>query len=186
LAYGANALLNKLRDKSKIFYASGLVALILLPLLLTRVMFWGFSGQLSPRKYPDSWFAVNQQLDSDRTNFKAIILPWYQYMQFNFSDRIIANPAPNFFNKSVLASTDPEFKGATSGQQDKTHQNIQTILESGGNGTAQQLATQNIKYILLSKEDSQLNQSIKTMPRLKLLQNYPDLSLYQNLDWRKT
>jgi hypothetical protein len=183
-AFGIAALLNKLRTKTKIFYATGIAAVILLPLVLTKVMLWGFNGQLSPHQYPTSWFAVNSRLQKDSSNFKTIILPWYQYMEFDFSDRIIANPAPKFFASTVLASTDPEFMGASSGQQDALHTAIQNILSANKN-IGQKLADQNIKYILLSKEQPQLAKLLNRNPQLKLLQDYPELSLYQNQKWRQ-
>ena len=161
--------------------------LMLLPLLLTRVMFWGFDGQLSPRQYPADWTAANQLLQQDKSNFKVLFLPWHQYMTFRFTGRVVANPAPYFFSKPTLVSADPELGKAAGLGQDEQHKKLTALMAQAGERSdlAPQLANQNIKYILLAKDLDFTHYGYVThQPGIRQLRNLPDLQVYENLAWR--
>lgn len=188
LAFGTDITLKRLQGKLPAMYAPAAVVLLLLPFLLTRVMFWGFDGQLTPRQYPADWTTVNQTITKDTDHFSTLFLPWHQYMTFQFSGRIIANPAPQFFTKSTLASTNPELGGATGLGQDQQHQALDDILTKarGKGDLAAQLAEHNIKYILLSKDlDYESYAYLNNEPNIQKLHDYPTLTLYLNRTWRQ-
>ncbi|HSX17225.1 MAG TPA: hypothetical protein VLH86_03935 [Patescibacteria group bacterium] len=189
LAYGINSTLKWLRHKTKILYVAGAVTLLLLPLSFTRVMFWGFDGQLTPRHYPPGWQAANTQLDKDQDNFSVLMLPWHQYMTYQFAGRIIAPPGPGFFDKPVIVSQDPELSGASGGQLSARDKSIKNILENSNDSEnfGRRLATNNIKYILLAKEVdySQYADLVMAHPELQLVHDYSDIALYKNTEWRK-
>ncbi len=98
--------------KSTLIYAA-LIGCLVLPLLTATPMIWGFSGQLAPRQYPSDWYALNAQFAHDASVKKILFLPWHQYMHFDFAGRIIANPAPLFFEVPTVAGDNPEYKQAT-------------------------------------------------------------------------
>jgi hypothetical protein len=187
LAFGVRALLVKVQQAPAVAKGCVLVTLVLLPLLLSRTMLWGFDGQLTPRHYPKDWFFVNQQLQQDGDTFGVLFLPWHQYMSFRFAGRIIANPAPLFFSKTTYASADPELGGATSGRATDRHNALDSIIMSlpDTQNFAERLASQNIKYILLAKELDYKKYNLQNQPHLKVVDDYPTISVYHNQAWRE-
>lgn len=184
-AFGVDALLRWLRDKSETAYIAGAVVILILPLLYMRVMLWGFHGQLVPAKYPAEWTSVNEQLRGDQGG-AMLFLPWYLYMHFDFAGRIIANPAPQFFDKQTLASTDPELGGATASQTNPRSTALTTILANPAPDLAEQLAKQDIKYILLTKElDYQQYDFLANQPNIEQVTDNDRLTLYKNTAWKE-
>ncbi|HEU5121320.1 MAG TPA: hypothetical protein VFT59_00600, partial [Candidatus Saccharimonadales bacterium] len=104
------------------------VICLFLPLVITPVMLWGFAGQLSPRHYPQEWYEVNGTLKRINGRGAVLVLPWHQYMKYEFSGRIIANPAEKFFEVPVIASNDPEFKQVSPTVPDAKKQAITKAL----------------------------------------------------------
>lgn len=185
-AFGVNSFLNWAKEKAEVFYSIAAIAILILPFMFMRVMFWGFNGQLTPREYPAGWSGVNQRLQQDNADFVAIFLPWHQYMSFDFSGRIIANPAPKFFDKPVIVSSDPELDGATSGLMTDREKAIAQILSNSKNqpNFAQQLADQNIKYIIVAKAaDYKEYGFLQNQPGLQQTEDYESIVLYVNTEW---
>jgi len=185
LAFGVQAALARARRKSEMLYSLGAVFLLLLPLLFTRTMLWGFAGQLSPRQYPADWFSINKRLEQDREDFAVLFLPWHQYMSFHFADRIIASPAPAFFSKPMVVSADPELGGATSGRATAQQRALDNILASQDKQAfAKQLAAHNIKYIVLAKDlDYRDYDYLNDQSDLVRTSNYDTAILYRNEAW---
>lgn len=187
LAFGVNGLLARMREKNETAYGLAAVILLIVPFLFMRVMFWGFNGQLTPREYPKDWFTVNNQLNKDMDDFGVLFLPWHQYMHFDFAGRIIATPAPQFFGKTIVASSDPELDGASGGQQDERSRAVASLIKTGEDEPmfADKLAAQNIKYIILAKDlDYREYEYLDDLPELERVGNYDDVVLYENTAWR--
>lgn len=187
-AFGVDAFLRWLREKNETGYVIGAVAVLILPLLFMRVMLLGFHGQLKPSQYPAEWTATNQHLNKDADNFAVLFLPWHQYMSFGFSDRIIANPASKFFDKQIVASTDPELDGAVSGQVDARETAVKNILADAKTGAnlADRLSEQNIKYILLAKEVDYLEyEFVAAQPNIEPVIDNDRLTLFRNNAWEE-
>jgi hypothetical protein len=186
LAFGIHAALAKARRRSETGYAIATVAFLMLPLLLTRTMLWGFDGQLKPRHYPADWFSINQRLEQDDSNSAVLFLPWHQYMSFRFAGRIIANPAPAFFSKPTIVSADPELDGAVGSKSSPQQEAVQHILSAKRQNFSEQLAAQNIKYIILAKElDYRKYTYLDSQSDLKPIKEYQTATLYLNQSWRK-
>jgi hypothetical protein len=187
LAFGVNALLAKTMRRSVALYSAAGVFLLLLPLLFSRTMLFGFDGQLTPREYPSDWFKLDQQLRRDQDDFAVIFLPWHQYMSFQFAGRIIASPASDFFSKPTFVSLDPELGGATSGRETSYQKKLHRIIIAPDKiHFAEQLAAQNIKYLILAKDlDYKQYNYLNTNSKLTVVQDYSDITLYQNQTWRK-
>lgn len=187
LAFGVNGFLANMRERNETAYGLSAVVLLIIPFLFMRVMFWGFSGQLTPRQYPTDWTTVNQQLNKDNTDFAALFLPWHQYMHFDFAGRIIASPASAFFDKPMVVSTDPELAGATSGQQDERGRAVERLIKDvNEQELADELAEQNIKYVILAKDlDYEDYAYLDRTPELKRIGNYQTIVLYENTAWRQ-
>lgn len=189
LAYGIHVVLQKCASYGTPLHTGMAVAGLVLPLLLTRVLFWGASGQLTARPYPTDWHIVNTRLNRDTNDFSVLFLPWHQYMPFTFSDhRIMGNPASAYFDKPVITSKDPEFAGSTSGQQDGRQEVITRALHTARDSEnfGRQLARQDVKYILLAKEaDDEAYDFLRNNPSLSLVRDYPHITLYKNNLWRQ-
>ncbi len=129
-------------------------ALLLLPVMFTPPMPWGFAGQLTPRHYPAAWTDVNELLSQDPEVFQTLFLPWHLYMHFDFAGRVIANPAPDFFTKPMIISDDPEFKGATATAPDPKKQALGNVLTDANHreDLGERLTPYDVKYIILAKE----------------------------------
>ncbi|HSX31800.1 MAG TPA: hypothetical protein VLF43_00930, partial [Candidatus Saccharimonadales bacterium] len=88
LAYGCGICLVWLRTRHEVWYGPAAGVLFALPFLYTRVMLWGFDGQLSPRQYPSDWFALRERLSQQTEDSgQVLFLPWHQYMSFGFAGR---------------------------------------------------------------------------------------------------
>lgn len=189
MAAGVTTVLQKIRTAwSEIGYAAATTVTLLLPLLIMRVMLWGFDGQLSPRQYPPEWATANQQLRADPDHFTVLFLPWHQYMSFDFAGRIIANPAPDYFDQPMVVSVNPELDNATSGRQDQRHQTLTQLLANAKNSKdfGRQLSLQNIKYVLLAREvDFKDYDYLNRTAGLTKVADYNSLVLYQNNTWRE-
>jgi hypothetical protein len=108
-------------------------------------------------------------------------------MYFDFAGRDIANPVPSYFDKPMLISDNPEFRGAAASRPTRAKQQLNNLL-SHANDTSQlgnELATLNIKYILLAKDDDYANYSyLDKQPQLTLVGDSGTLKLYRNNAWR--
>jgi hypothetical protein len=186
-AQGATAVLKYSRNQgNKLFFGLSATMLFLLPLVWTPSMFWGFNLQLAPVQYPADWFAMNKQLDADHTNFQTLFLPWHLYMYFGFAGRIIASPAPNFFDKPMLVSNNPEFEGAAPTSSSAAVRQLDQLLPIAGKGTmlGNQLAELNVKYVLLAKDNDYQNYAyLNKQADLKLVAQSATLELYRNEAW---
>lgn len=180
---GATALLRWASSRSNLLLQSLSVALCLLLVLLTPVMFWGFAGQLTPRQYPADWFVVNERLNQDPTNFNVLSLPWHLYMSYPFAGRVIVNPSEQFFDKPTITSNELEFKGASPTFPDAQKTELGKMLATAKAGTdlGRQLNQHNIKYVLLAKTyDYQTYDYLDKQTHLRLVLETANLKLYRN------
>ena len=166
-----------------------LAAALLLPVVLTPPMYWGFGGQLHPVQYPAAWAAMNTTLNQDRTSFRVLFLPWHLYMYFSFADRIIMNPAPNYFDKPVLSSNDPEYGGASPDKPDTDKTLLSSYVipsEKQGTMLGKQLAAFQVKYILLDKDNDYTSYSyLDRQQDLRFVQDNSNFRLYRNTAFRE-
>lgn len=184
---GAANILAWAKGRGEVLLALAGVPILVLPILLTPTMFWGFSGQLSPRHYPADWFGINQKLNQDESNFRVLSLPWHLYMRYRFSGRVIVNPSDKFFDKPTVTSNELEFKNAspTFPDEDKERLSDQILPPAPNNPRfGEELAELGIKYVLLAKTfDYQDYDYLDKHPDLKLISETPNLKLYRNLSY---
>jgi hypothetical protein len=188
---GATTLLQRYKERNQeTSFGIAAVSLMLLPLLLTPTMLWGFSGQLKAHNYPPDWTAMNTQLNTDHSDSRVLFVPWHQYMSFGFTDRIVVNPAEQFFDKPTVVSNNLEFGNASPTMPDTEKTEFTSYLhqaDSGGKLLAAQLADHNIKYILLSKDDDyKTYEYLDKQPNLQMTQDTSTLRLYHNLAYGRT
>lgn len=200
-AYFGSYGLSFLADKVKPAFKFALLGFFcLLPFIYTPTMFGGFWGQLRPVEYPESWTKVNNLIvDSGRgqndDNSLTLFFPWHQYMRFGFANNlVVANPAPRFFTKPILASENYETKSLYSHDVRPEALHIEGLLsmeKEGVNLTGDQVfdrvkwgestAVINVKYIILAKEsDWQTYGFLDKSGDLNKIYEDNSLILYQN------
>lgn len=170
------------------FAAIAFTLLLSLPFIWTPTMYWGFNYQLKSVHYPSAWFTVNHMLDADKSNYKSLFLPWHLYMYFAFAGRNIANPAPAFFDKPVIVSDNPEFRGIGPSSPTPVKQQLDRLLPHASRTTTigTKLAQLNIKYVILARDDDFRSYSfLDKQTDLKRIMTSNTLVLYRNEAWRQ-
>jgi hypothetical protein len=182
--FGVSALFARAQKWGTCMLGLALVAILVLPALLTPTMVWGFSSQLSPRQYPADWYVINDKLNQDTDNFGVLSLPWHLYMSYPFAGRVIVNPSQAFFDKPTIVSNELEFKNASPTFPDakKTVLSTQLLQQAATNPhLGKSLNELGIKYILLAKTfDYQNYDYLDNQSDLQLLADTPNLRLYRN------
>ena len=181
---GAISLLHRYKQRSRELSANLATSLLLiLPVAFTPTMLWGFTGQLRTSHYPQDWFALNDFLTQDTSDFKTIFLPWHLYSHYGFAGRLIANPAPDFFEKPMLVSDDPEFAGIKPAILNPQKQRVDRELEHAdrSDNLGERLAPVRAKYIVLAKEfDADTYGYLDYQKDLRLISETATLKLYRN------
>ncbi len=145
---------------SKFFIHIFPVLFLFIPIIYSPGLFWGFRGQLGAVDYPKSWYEVNDILNSDKDNFRVLFLPWRQYIDLSFAGKIIANPAPDFFDKPVIAGDNMEMHDIyTQSVRLESKYIEEEILANRGNmkNLGEKLTPLNIKYVILVQETNFLD-----------------------------
>jgi hypothetical protein len=165
-----------------------LTVTLLLPILITPTMFWGFGGQLQSHQYPTAWAAMNERLNKDHSKYNVLFLPWHLYMYYGFVGRIIASPATNYFDKPMIVSNQMELKDASPTSVDARKTQLSNIiLPQAGRGThlGARLAPLRIKYVLLDKDDDYSKYAyLNNQTDLHVVVDNANFVLYQNMAYR--
>lgn len=153
-------------------------------ILCAPLMPLGFRGQLHASSFPQGWYAANDILRQQcQKTCQALYLPWHLYMRYDFAGRIIVNPAPQFFDATIVASPDPEYGQASAYQRTDTQKYIEDAAlpeAKAGKPIAPGLLQHNIRYVILAKEyDYQDYKYIQSQAGLHLVLNTPSLILYE-------
>jgi hypothetical protein len=144
-------------------------------------------GQIHPSAYPVGWYAADHALLADPNPGRAVFLPWHGYLALSFvqnSNRVVANPAPQFFSINVVASEDLEIPGIRA-PTDADQVVVSNLVAKAGEGDwSSQLAARGFKYVLLARElDWQSYDYIDRQPDLVLVKDYGSIALYRNMLW---
>jgi hypothetical protein len=156
---------------------------LLLPLLYVSTMPLGFAGQLKAVNYPASWYVYESSLYQHPIKGKLLFLPWNEYMSYNFSSRIIANPAPDFFSANVISGTNAQFGGLDDPTPTPTSKYIENNILAHTNqiNLGAKMAKLHIQYILLADGyDFDQYGWLAHQSDLKLVSSQPGLIVYRN------
>ena len=177
-AFGAVAIAQKAKEGWQRTVVWGV--LVVMPIALTPTMLGGFGGQLQPRQYPVQWYEANELLKQEMDKGeKVLILPWHQYSEYHFTQRIVANPAEVFFEVPAVASDDPEFKRLPPTTPNSDKRDIARALQDRSL-LVDVLARQNIRYVVLMKEqDFDEYRYLDNVANLKKVQDNNVLSIYK-------
>jgi hypothetical protein len=154
----------------------GAVIVMQAPLLL-----FGFRGQVTPTQYPSDWYAVNDYIVHDSgCAGNTLFFPWHLYMSFSWLGRIVANPAPSFFECPVVSGSDMEWGDIYDNSQSPEGQAVEQWLSAGGRTDLLQNSAWNIRYVILAKElDWKSYAGMDSNPELQLATETPDLIVYK-------
>jgi len=161
-----------------------------LPFLIALPYIWGGNGQLQATDYPASWYTVNRNLVEADVQGKTLSLPWHLYAHSNFAGRIIANPAPKFFDVPMVVSGDPELEGAAYNNPTVTSKQLDTAIKRAKNSGDSKdftatLAKFGIQYVVLTKEaDYQRYGFLDRQTGLERIADYNEISLYRVRDYK--
>jgi len=165
---------------------SVMTVLMIIPLLGSSLMIWGFHGQLRSADYPVQWYAVRDMLDATCTgDCKILFLPWHLYMRYDFAGRIVASPAQKFFGNRIVSSNDPEMDGATAYRTSSDQKDIgDTVLPAAMKGDDKNFITElkqrHIKFVILVKEnDYKKYDFLNDQKGLKVVQDIPTIKFYE-------
>jgi hypothetical protein len=183
-SYGLDWLLVRLRSWSaaKLEFVSGCA--LALPLLYTSTMLFGFANQLKPVNYPTAWYSFNGQLQKHPPTGSVLFLPWHEYMSYDFSPRIIGNPAPGFFtNAKIISGTNAQFGGVNDPHPTTTSHFIegQVLAHTSQDDLGKSLAKINVQYVLVAHGYDYNNYGwVQHQTDVKLLSNQPGLEVFVN------
>lgn len=156
---------------------------LILPLLYSPLMLWGFGGQLRPVDYPKDWYEVNRFLNADKDGFKVLFLPWHEYMAFTFAGRVIVNPARDFFDKPTIRGDNMEFGPiyTQSGNPVSRYIEKNIVFNPTPEALGKKLKLLKIKYVILAKEaDYERYSFLDEQKDLELVKDTENLSVYRN------
>lgn len=162
---------------------------LILPVIYTYPMLWGFGGYLRVTPdYPKDWYEVNEFLNADKADFKVLFLPWHQYMHFSFVGKVIANPAKDFFDKPVIQGDNIEFGPIYTQVRKPSSIYIEkNFVKAAPNVTdmGKKLIPLKVKYVILAKEvDFQKYSYLDSQKDLKLVMDTETLSVYLNEEFK--
>lgn len=173
--------------KIKKFLLSMIIAISLAtPFIYSFTFFNGFAGQIKPTDYPRDWYETNNFLNEDEQDFKILFLPWHGYMDFkwvNNTQKRIANPARNFFDKEIISATNVEIGQIYRQDNSPDQLYIDGLLINSGNITnfGELISILNVKYILLTKEiDYKKYFFLFNQTDLKLIKETENLYIFKN------
>jgi hypothetical protein len=164
------------------------LVIMISPIVYNPIEMWGFEGQLKPTNYPSDWYAVNSQLDSDKSNFQVLFLPWHMYLSFSFTSDVIYNPATSFFDKPTIQGNDIQIAGVYTEFNTPTSLYVNNhILPVGPSvhNIGVNLDHLNIKYVVVAKNfDVGQYDWLNKQTDLTRIDNTKNLLVYRNDSWK--
>lgn len=159
------------------------VFILLLLLLYSYTMFFGFHGQLKNIDYPQDYYEVNSLLRQDEADFQVLFLPWHQSMGFAWVGKVIANPAESFFIKPVIRGDNIEMGDIYSQSTNPVSKYIEAIIRKGKEiqDFGEFVSPLKVKYIVLAKEvDWEEYLFLREQRDLAIIKDTPHLLVFIN------
>lgn len=157
---GVEALSAEFRQRRRRLLRVGANLFIILALLVP--LFYSFPifgswGQLKATDYPEEWYEINDYLNEDDDDFNVLFLPWHLYMDYSWlpnTNKRLANPAQQFFDKPIIRGDNLEIAGKYSGSTNPISKYVEFLLSNASNvsNLGELLAPLNVKYVLLVHE----------------------------------
>jgi hypothetical protein len=115
---------------------------------------------------------------------QVLFLPWHLYLAFPFTNgRVIANPAPTSFRRSVISGDNVEAVGIKTTSTSLRSAYLQRLF-AGGPKThtfGSYIAPLGVKYVVLAKTvDWRSYEWVSAQPDLQLVMDSPSLEVWRN------
>jgi len=156
-ALGLTKLEEQLKNLKPLVKYFIILIILLIPLIYSFTFFNGFAGQIKPTDFPKDWYEVKEFLNKDKDNFRVLFFPWHLYMTFHWvpnRDKLIANPAPLFFDREVISGKNIEIPGVYRQVYTPYQVYIDYLLGKRNkiSNFGELVSILGVKYILLTKE----------------------------------
>jgi hypothetical protein len=165
------------RSRGKLAWAAPAALAIALPLAYTPNLLGGLGGQVKGSQVPASWSAAARLAGRDTVLF----LPWQEYFQTPFTGgRVISNPAPAYFDGTVITSQNPG-SGYAFAAEDTEQVFLDKLLGPpvDARRTRVALAGLGVRFIALAKVTGWRDYaSVGLEPGIRLVYSSPSLDLY--------
>lgn len=157
---GVSDLVRRFRQQSRKLAKVGVMTVIVLALLTPPIFsftMFGFYDQLGVTDYPAEWYQTNEYLNQNEDDCSILFLPWHMYMDFSWlpnTDKRLANPAQQFFDKPTIAGDNVEMPGIYSQSTNPISKYVEFLLGHGNDvdNLGELLAPLNVKYVILVHE----------------------------------
>ncbi len=188
-ALGVNELVQKLQRHRRRAVMAGMKSLIALSLIIPVAYsfpMFGFIGQIGVTDYPEEWYVINTYMNNDKGDFNTLFLPWHMYMDYSWlpnKEQKLINPAPQFFDKPVIAGDNIEIPGVKSQSINPVSKYIEFLLANAAkvDNMGELLAPLNVKYVMLVHEtDYQNYEFLYHQKDLKVELEKPGITLFRN------
>jgi hypothetical protein len=170
--------------------APGTVAAILaiaLALGYGYSLFWGLDSRVSLSRYPASWAAASRIMDRLGPG-AVLVFPWRLYAAWSFTGgRIVANPAPSFFERKVIAARGSGLPGSRDEAGDMTAARIRNVLRDRRRirDLGRRMAPLGAHYVLVLREaDAASYNFVHRQRDLRMVYSAPRIALYVSTDSR--
>lgn len=186
LGIGTQHLIRKLSSRAPLL-RTGTAAVVLLPLVASAPLLWGFGGQVTTSKFPSGWATVASKIDKVRGSI--LFFPWHEFLPLTFADdRVIRTPAPLYFRKPIITSNDDNTAMPPNSTEFDPRKGYVTQLLDGRAGHRMfgtLIAPLGVRYLILARlGDWHRYSFLKRQQDLRLVESNADIVLYENLAWR--
>jgi len=164
--------------------------LLIIPLVYSFTFFNCFAGQIHPCDFPKDWYKVKAFLDNDSDEFRVLFFPWHLYMTFHWvkdRNKLIANPAPLFFDREVISAKNIEIPGVYTEIYTPYQVYVMKLLKNKSkiHDFGKLVAVMGVKYILLTKEVDYKDYSfLFNQSDLKLVMETENFYVFENLNFK--
>jgi hypothetical protein len=176
---------NYLKKHLRKFFGSIIIMfLLVIPFLYSINMLAGIGGQPSLGWFPEEWYETNNFLINKTGDFIVLFFPWHAYMLFSWSERVIVNPAPSFFQKPIIQGKNIEVEDIETQSIEPFQNYIRFLLEHKYkiHNLGCLLSLINVRYIILAKEVDYLSYDfLYEQEDLKLVLNNSKMAVFENL-----
>ena len=155
---------------------------VLLPLAYTPTIFDGLAGQIGPSHFPSSWETADRTIGDGPG--QVLFLPWHLYMSFPFTDeRVIANPAPTSFRRSVISGDNAEVGSVYTSSTSPRSTYLEHLFAQGPqiHRFGSFVAPLGVQYVVLAKTvDWHTYSWLSAQRDLRLVMDTPSLDVWRN------
>jgi hypothetical protein len=158
---------------------------VLLPLAYTPTIFDGLAGQIAPSHLPPSWQAADRLIGDGPG--QILFLPWHLYLAFPFTDeRVIANPAPASFRRSVISGDNVEAGGIETTSTSTRSAYLEHLFTLGPetHDFGSLVAPLGVQFVVLAKTVDWRSYSwVAEQPDLRLVMDSAGLEVWHNTSY---